>query len=675
MNFRTGTGSSNLFYTDAQYVRHFSELVHLERKAQVEFHLREIRRLSGRARERVGRAVLNLRPKYEGVGFGSRHILRLSRADMPEHEIRNGDVVLVSRGSPLKEGQTGTVVEAGARYFLVAFDAKPPRWLLSAKKLRIDLYVNDITFQRMLGALKFVETGRSVFPLPVLLGTGHVEVDEEPVGRWFNAALNDVQRTAVRLAMGSSPLFLIHGPPGTGKTITCAEVVMQAVERDERVLITADSNTAVDNLLEVLVKRGVRAVRIGHPARIYPDLRRVSLDVLVESTPRYREVLEIRAEIEKIRARQEEQTRPAPQKRRGLSDEQIMELAAVGRGTRGLEPRELQSMARWIELQRKIDALYGDLRSIVSEAISDVLENAQVVATTNSTSGSEFLRDMVFDLAVVDEATQATEPSTLIPLVRARRAVMAGDHRQLPPTVISMEAKTRLEISMFERLISVYPDASLMLRVQYRMNRKIMEFSGRRFYGGKLIAHESVRDIVLSDILPGPGRDLLDDTPIVFIDTGGAHGERQRHCSKSHENWMEAVIVGRLLDTLISAGISPEHIGVISPYDDQVTLIRRGAPEGVEVKTVDGFQGREKEVIILSLVRSNEEGRIGFLRDLRRLNVAITRARRKLYIVGDSTTLSSEETYKDLLKYIASEGRVFTVDDVLGPTGGDGAGL
>ena len=451
--------------------------------------------------------------------------------------------------------------------------------------------------------------------------------------------------------------------------------MMQAVERGERVLITADSNTAVDNLLEILVKRGVRAVRIGHPARIYPDLRRVSLDVLVERTPRYREVLEIRAEIEKIRARQEEHTRPVPQRRRGLSDEQIMELAAVGRGSRGLEPGELQSMARWIELQRKVDTLYGDLRDIVAEAISDVLESAQVIATTNSTSGSEFLRDMVFDLAVVDEATQATEPSALIPLVRAKKVIMAGDHRQLPPTVISMDAKNRLEISMFERLISLYPEASVMLRVQYRMNRKIMEFPCHRFYGGKLIAHESVRDIVLSDILTGPGHGLLDDTPMVFIDTEGAHTERQRHGSKSHENWMEAVIVDRLLHMLISAGVPPDHIGVISPYDDQVTLIRRGAPEGVEVKTVDGFQGREKEVIILSLVRSNEEGRIGFLRDLRRLNVAITRARRKLYMVGDSTTLASEPTYRDLLKYIAGEGRVFTVYDVLGSRGGDGAGL
>ncbi|RUM27684.1 MAG: IGHMBP2 family helicase, partial [Aquifex sp.] len=298
-------------------------------------------------------------------------------------------------------------------------------------------------------------------------------------------------------------------------------------------------------------------------------------------------------------------------------------------------------------------------------AIKKILSRAQVICTTNSTAGSEVLQDFHFDVVIIDEATQSIEPSCLIPLVKGKKLIMAGDHKQLPPTVLSYEVQEPLSYTLFERLLDIYGEEIYeVLKIQYRMNRKIMEFSNRTFYDGKLIAHESVANHTIEDFVekdklksvPSPYREvILPQNVIVFIDVEGI--EEQRNGSTSYYNEKEASICKEIVDSLMRVGLKAKDIGVISPYEDQVNLLEEILEDSeVEVKTVDGFQGREKEVIIISLVRANKEEDIGFLKDYRRLNVALTRARRKLIILGNGKTLGRDKVYRELMEYIKNEG-------------------
>lgn len=655
-----------VFKDRKEYGEYFKNLIELEREAEKEFHIREIKLLTGKEREQRGRAILGLKASYKGEIVGGYKVYRFGRPDMPEnHQIKVGDVVLVSRTNPLKEGVEGTVYEKGKRYLDIAFSDPPPD--LTRGYWRVDLFVNDITFKRMNAALTRFEEGKTEYPEEVILGKGKdlLKVREEEI-KPFNGNLNEYQIEAVRRALGSEPLFLIHGPPGTGKTTTLVEVIEQLVKnKKEQVLATADSNTAVDNLMERLIKRGIDVVRIGHPARVSKELIEHTLDYKVQNDPDYERVKEIERKIDEIEAQQANYLKPTPQWRRGLSDKQIMELARQNRKTRGIKLSKLKSMAKWLELQEEIKKLIEERKKIETRIVDKVLSNSQVVLATNSTSGSEFLENRTFGVLVLDEASQATEPSALIPLIKAKKVIMAGDHKQLPPTVLHPDAKP-LSYTMFERFTELYPEAVYMLRIQYRMNELIKEFPSEKFYGGGLISHEGVKNIKLSDIAAKRSENpALDDTPIVFIDTLGKFAEKSRRGSFSKYNPEEGKLVKKLVEELKEMGIRPEDIGVITPYKDHEDYLKGLIPD-VEVKTVDGFQGREKEVIIISLVRSNPDEEIGFLEDLRRLNVAITRAKRKLILVGDAKTLSSHPVYKKLIDYIREKGKYLTVEDLEG---------
>ena len=273
-----------------------------------------------------------------------------------------------------------------------------------------------------------------------------------------------------------------------------------------------------------------------------------------------------------------------------------------------------------------------------------------MILSTNSSAALESIARTKFDVAIIDEASQATIPSILIPIAKAHRFILAGDHKQLPPTIISEKAQP-LEKTLFEELIRRYPFKSQLLNVQYRMNKMLMEFPNREFYNNNLKSDSSVDEITLEDLL---GIDY-DEDPLLFIDTSNIddYGESHLKDSKSIINKIEADIAVNLANDYLTAGVSEEDIGIISPYADQVKIIQDKTP--VEVKTVDGFQGREKEIIIISTVRSNDNENIGFLKDLRRLNVAITRAKRKLIIIGHKDTLIGNPTYARLIKFAEDE--------------------
>jgi len=658
-------------YSEEEYVEHFSDQVELERREEMERHEREMRELSGWERQKRGRAILNSRARDEGTALGGKFMVKFVRKDgLPETEISVGDLIRISKNEPLSdENPSGTVTEKTNYSIKAAFDDKPPGWIYD--KVRVDLYVNDITYQRMLEALEKIKglKGKKRKLMIKLLSDESLHTEHIDDLYLSNQMLNDSQKEAVIKALESDEIHLIHGPPGTGKTVTCVEVIEQAVEKGQKVIACADSNTAVDNLVEHLVSRDRKVVRVGHPARVTPILREHTLDYILENNATYKKAEELRERAFDLKDEQEKYTYPSGRWRRGLSNEAILSLARKGKSSRGIPSDKIKEMAKSLEIQEEVDDLFDKIDELEEKAVDEILERSEIVCTTNSSSASQALEGREFDLCIIDEATQATEPSCLIPIVKAKKLVMAGDHKQLPPTILNEKAKKEgLSETMFERLIALYgEEIKTILRVQYRMHEKIMKFSDERFYRSEIKADQSVKRHTLSDIVEKSTSGKFDEIleprePIVLVDTSSEMPERSRSNSTSKENPGEAVLAGELSKRFLKMGLDPVDIGVITPYHDQSDLIRsKIKEENIEVDTVDGFQGREKEVIILSLTRSNREGNIGFLRDLRRLNVSITRARRKLVVIGDVSTLSSHPVYEELFDHIEREGKKVTI--------------
>ncbi len=626
-----------------EYKKYFLKLIELERRAEMEFHLNEIRKLSGFERQSKGRAILNLKVKCMGEMLGYK-TYRFGRESMPQHQIKVGDVVLISKSDPLKQHMEATVSATSRNYV----EVMTKEALFKSKFYRMDLFVNDITFRRMKKAVSALEM--SEFDYRIILGHRRPRIVSVNVS---SGKLNDSQNRALKLSVDSE-LFLIHGPPGTGKTTTLAEVIRANLGK--RILVCADSNVAVDNVIEHFKDRNI--VRIGHPAKIGSTLLRYSIEVKITEDERYGNKVErLERRINLLRRAQEEYKKPLPGIRRGMSNEEILTLANRGASKRGITSNQIMKMAKWIRLQEKITRLYNRKNELIQKIANDIIDSAEIVFSTNSGAGSELLEDKTFDVVFIDEAAQATEPSSLIPIVKAGRVVFAGDHKQLPPTILSDKAKG-LNVSMFERFEEIY-GCSSMLTVQYRMNDKICRFPSCEFYSCRLVSDESVRDIRLSDIASVDSF-LGGDEPVVFFNTEGKFMEAQKKGSTSRYNPREANFVKDIVERLLSYGVSPDDIGVITPYKDHEEYMKK-IIENIEIKSVDGFQGKEKEVIVLSLVRANEEEEIGFLRDKRRLNVAITRAKRKLIIVGDVATLSSDPTYRHLVEYIDKNGLLLNV--------------
>ena len=627
------------FNSAKDYINYFKALIEKERVSQKEFHLNEIKRLSPNERQKRGRAVLGLRMKYAGE-FLDFKIYKFNRNNMPEHQIKVGDIVLISKGEPLKFNQEAVVSSIG-KNFIEVYSKEP---IFRSKLYRIDLFVNDITFKRMEKALEEME--KSHFK-DILLGKKTPLVIEDDV---FSENLNSSQNIALKKSI-KSEIFLIHGPPGTGKTTTLSEVIKKHIGK--KLLVTANSNVAVDNLIEKL--KDFNIVRIGHPAKIDNNLMKYSLDVKVRRDKRYKEIEKIIKKIDDLKYLQNKRTKkPTPARRRGLSDEEILSLAKENKSKRGLKSDWIKEMAEWLKIQKNINKLYEKKEIIVKEIIEDVLNNAQIVFATNSAAGGEFLEEKKFDVVFIDEAAQAMEPSTLIPLIKAKQAIFAGDHKQLPPTILSNE--DALKVSMFERLSLLYPNAMHTLEIQYRMNEKINKFASCEFYECKVKTYEKIKNITIKDLNIQDKEEFGGYEAILFFDTKGKFLEKVKKDSPSKYNPLEAEFVVKIVNSLLSANAKEEYIGIITPYKDHEEYIKKILQTNIEVKSVDGFQGREKEIIILSLVRANEKEEIGFLSDIRRLNVAITRAKRKLIIIGDANTLKANKTYFNLIEYVKKAG-------------------
>lgn len=439
--------------------------------------------------------------------------------------------------------------------------------------------------------------------------------------------LNPTQEQAVNEVLRAKDVAIVHGPPGTGKTTTLVEAINETLMRESQVMVCAQSNMAVDWISEKLVDRGINVLRIGNPTRVNDKMLGFTYERRFESHPDYPQLWAIRKAIRELRQHRK-------------------------RGSDTFHQKMERLKSRATELELRINAqLFGE---------------ARVIACTLVGSANKLLDGQRFNTLFIDEAAQALEAACWIPLRRVSRVILAGDHCQLPPTVKSLAAlKAGLGVTLMERVTATQPSVVTLLKVQYRMNEAIMRFSSNWFYGGQVKSAPQVKH-----------RGILDyDNPFLWIDTAPLEeeddspvyheqfvGESFGRVNKAEANltistlrdYLEKVGKQRFLDEQVD-------VGVISPYRAQVQYLRsliKATPElkpfrrAITVNTVDGFQGQERDIVLISLVRSNAAGDIGFLKDLRRMNVAITRARMKVIILGDVKTLTRHPFYKRLWDYV-----------------------
>lgn len=638
-----------------EYFDQMAQWIDWESEAEKERLIQRRERRKAADAEKSGETLLDLAITDHEVGLGGRYLFSFVKRNrtltLPWNRLKVGSPVSISDMGESEQPINGVVSRRDNQTIQVATS----HWV-EGQRLRLDLSPDEVSRKRMLSALKTanVAKGRTAELRRIILNDRELRFSE-PQPLKSAVELNESQQAAVAFALAADDIAIIHGPPGTGKTTAIVELICQAVDRGETVLACAPSNTAVDNILERLLvhrnrlrggseKAGEPVVRIGHPARVDEELRAFTLDALVANHPATEVVREMHKEAE------------------GL-------FRKMGRYTRAKPARGAKH-----EMRREAKQLKSDARLLEKQAVEYVLDKANIICAT-TTFDEEVLSDRRFDLVVIDEACQSTEAGSWIPILRAERVVLAGDHKQLPPTVLSdRAARDGFAMSLLERLVDLYGEPiKRQLDVQYRMHNRIMRFSSDHFYGGTLVAHESVETHLLTDLPTVIASDLSADEiatigltdPATFIDTAGSGWEEELEPNgESKRNPSEGEFVLRKVRQLCDAGVDSKDIAVIAPYAAQVRWLRSHWDGGdLEIDTVDGFQGREKEAVVISCVRSNADGEIGFLADARRMNVALTRAKRKLIVVGDGSTLANNEFFATMLEYFESTGSYHTVWD------------
>lgn len=612
------------------------ELVQTEREAERAEHVERLKNLSVAQRVEEGYAWYPVVVGKSGFTIGDRAFVIVERTeDTGPHKFRAGKTVSLSTRQPgvNKPHASGVIqfVNKG-RMKIVLNQSYLPDWL-NEGKLGVDLLFDERTYDEMDKALRITleARGNRLAELrDILLGKRAAEFEPTPpVPEELN--LNESQREAVGDILGARHVALVHGPPGTGKTTTLVAAVQLLAQREHGILVTAPSNTAADLLTERIAATGLTVTRIGNLSRIDEAILSHTLEVQLAQHPDAKEIKKVRIEAAETR-------RKAMRYRRTFD--------GAARRERG-------------QLFREAGRLSGWARQLEDRLLDLVLANAQVVVSTLVGAASSVLNGMEFRTVLIDEAAQALEPACWIPITKASRVILAGDPFQLPPTVKAVEAQRGgLEVTLLEKLLA-RGDRSQLLRTQYRMHRSIMGFSNQQFYEGALIADASVADHQL---------EFDEEPPVVFVDTAGCGFEEKLHPkSLSRYNPEEWQLLREHLYLLI--GSIPHDtpvppIALISPYREQAVQMRDAVAEDerlaelpITVDTIDGFQGQERDVVYISLVRSNTKGEIGFLRDLRRMNVALTRARKKLVIVGDSATVGQHDFYAKLLDYVGENGK------------------
>lgn len=626
---------------EAQLLKTF-DLIRKEWQADLEQYRQKVLLRSLTQRTKEGTTWYPVSLKRYFIGTGERPVIEIEKTnhlDEP-HAFQSGKSVSVftnASGKPDKEHINGVINYVKENTMVITINSDDfPDWIEDGM-LGVDVMFDEMTYREMEFALKEVmkaEDDRvSVFK-SILLGQDKAGLEQKIIHFDDLNILNDSQLDALKKMMQAQDVAFIHGPPGTGKTTTLVQVIKQTVKEQKQVLVSAPSNAAIDLLVEKLSEQGISVLRIGHPARVTEQSLSKTLDAKIASHPNYHELRALRKQMEQTRASALKYKRHF-----GWHEKQQRRLL--------LEEAKL---------------LKADADMLEFHIINDLIQKSQAICCTLVGCSHPVLRGKKFKTVFIDEAAQALEPACWIPLLRSERVVFAGDHQQLPPTIKSIEAaREGLAVTLFEKGISKQPHCAAMLEVQYRMHEDIMRFSSSYFYDNKLVAHESVKKNLLRP----------DQLPVEFIDTAGCgYNEAQDAETLSRYNEEEADLLIRQVETLVQEiGIDEWlsenlSLGIITPYRAQVEHLQKRADASsvleplqslITINSVDAFQGQERDVIAISFVRSNDKGEVGFLGDIRRTNVAMTRARKKLIMIGDSATLGSHPFYLELLDYVQRE--------------------
>lgn len=645
-------------------LRHTLDLIRIERQADLEQYRQKVLLLPLHRKTKEGKCWYPVRVKRTYIGTGERFILEVERTnnlDQP-HVFGSGKVVSIfstAGNTPEKENLGGVINYVRDNLMVITLNGDDlPDWVENGM-LGVDVMFDEMSYREMEVTMKLVikaEEGRIAELRDTLLGERRasyssksevgsqesaVESPELKVG--LSTKLNESQIAALQKILTAQDVGIIHGPPGTGKTTTLVQAIKTTVQAEGQSLVCAPSNAAVDLLTDKLSNEGLRVLRLGHPARVTEQSLRKTLDARIATHEYYKELKSIRKRMQQVRDSAFKYKRNF-----GYSEKQQRKL-----------------------LLDEAKGLKADADMLEFYIVNDLLQNSDVITCTLVGSNHYLLRGKHYKTVFIDEAAQALEPACWIPILKADRVIFAGDHCQLPPTIKSNEAaKAGLAKTLFEKCIERQPMTATMLAVQYRMNESIMQFSSYYFYKNELIADESVRLATLGSL-----------PPIDFIDTAGCgYHEAQDPETLSRINTEEAALLIRQVEKLVDQiGVEAwqeKHytLGIIAPYSAQVECLHKLAEASeildeihnmISINTVDAFQGQERDVIAISFVRSNEKGEVGFLADIRRTNVAMTRARKKLIMIGDSATLGSHPFYVDLLEYVQQRGFYQSAYEVL----------
>lgn len=587
-------------------------------------------------RKQKGVTWFPIQIKGDEMGRGDYLTITLGKTnDLDEpHRFRFGmPVVLFSNHDPRLDRLEGLISYVSRDTMKIALRVDElPDWTRNGK-LGVDLLFDENSYKEMHDALKTAKDLRLDLQKGKFIRAiiGEDELIAYPKNACDNdASLNQSQHEAISHILSDNPISIVHGPPGTGKTTTLIKAVQALLKKENKqILIVAPSNTAVDVLTERLDAIGVLVTRIGNPVKVSDHLQQLTLDAQVDLHPANKEVKLLK-----------KQSRA------------YMDMAQKYKRSFGKAERE-QRKALFDEA-RKITREIGQIQDFMVE---DILNKAQVVTATLVGSNQYSIRNRTYEVVIIDEAAQALEPACWIPILKAKKLVLAGDHCQLPPTVKSSSNSSEgLYYTLFEKLAKRYPVHVTLLNVQYRMHEQIMRFPSEALYNGNLLAGEQVKGWTL----------IADDEPVLYIDTAGAGFEEEQE-SNAISNPGEANFLRRHLAELLATlsnhygeGDFPS-IGIIAPYRRQAILLQdavyadpaiKAYAKYIQINTIDSFQGQEKDIIYISLTRSNEQQTIGFLSDVRRMNVAMTRAKKKLIVIGDSATVGKHKFYENFMQYM-----------------------
>jgi superfamily I DNA and/or RNA helicase len=616
------------------YFQRLTELLQIEKEEDRKQYESLTSRLPITERRENGMTWYPIAIRDTEIGRGDYLTVEVERTTHQDllHQFRFGmTAALFSNHDPKEDRVEGTITHiSGNRLKLSLRTDELPDWSRNGK-LGIDAVFDENSYQEMEAALKLApliaEKKDEGQLIQILTGVKKPTFHTEPFHP-VNKNLNKSQQAAVEKILAANELAIVHGPPGTGKTTTLVQAIKALLQKErQQILVVAPSNAAVDLLSEKLSDEGLNVVRVGNPARVNERQMALTLDSKIAAHNSAKEIKRLRKQAAEYR-----------------------DLAQKYKRNFGAAERE----------QRK--ALFAEARNISKEVekteqyiVEDILAKADVITATLVGANHYTVKNRRYHTVVIDEAGQALEPACWIPILKAKKLVMAGDHQQLPPTIKSEAAANELRLTLMEKAVALHPEAVVLLEEQYRMNETISGFSSQEFYGGKLKAAPAVAHWKLFNA----------DNPLHFIDTAGC-GYEEVHEVTSISNPEEAAFllkqIVRYVDELkdyypIEAFPS---IAVISPYRHQVEVLKEGVQSdstlqeithAVSVNTIDSFQGQERDAVFISMTRSNADATIGFLSDIRRMNVAMTRARKKLVVVGDSATLSQFPFYADFIQY------------------------